>query len=90
MPTTSIFLFSRLILNIIEQNTAKQFLDLEKMQFFIIFENLFKLPPFGPLFAPVFACFGMNCYVDLLDSSRLFHVCKFSLVAHSSSYKMLD
>ena len=39
MPTTSIFLFSRLILNIIEQNTAKQFLDLEKMQFFIIFEN---------------------------------------------------
>ena len=52
----------------------------------MIFENVQNRRHVGPPFAPVFPWFGMSCDVDIgtrdlsLDSSRLFYLCKLSLV----------
>ena len=68
--------------------------NLDKMQFlFITFEIVQICRHFGLPIAPVFPWFRMSCDVDQgtrdfrLDSSRLFYLCKFSLVVQTKCWK---
>ena len=45
-------------------NFCKKKIDLDKMHFFIRYENVQICCHFGPPFAPVFPWFGMSCDVD--------------------------
>ena len=57
-----------------------------KIHFLMIFENIQNRRHVGLPFTPVFPWFGISCDVDIetrylsLDSSRLFCLCKLSLV----------
>ena len=86
--------FSFLILYITQWTSAKEKFDLDRIKIsFRSFKNVQICRHFGPPFAPVLPSFWMSCDVDYgtcdirLDSSRLFYLCKFSLVVHTKCWK---
>ena len=82
------FFFFFFFLYITQWTSAKEKFDLDRNK--ISFRSCRH---FGPPFAPVFPSFWMSCDVDYgtcdirLDSSRLFYLCKCSLVVHTKCWK---